>query len=170
MCNNLWKGLLAVGMCFLYLGTAAQNVSINLLTHEAGIVGRNGLLVLEITINNSSATDTVAAFKLRPQVSIPSKLVAVADTGHVMPAGWSIVYNMDGVVRFSNGSDRIAPFEARTILLLLRGVNPGGPATISGNLLFSNGIAPGNASGTATPGDNPADNSSTTTCEVVARK
>lgn len=170
MQKRLRQLAIVTGIFFLPSGMLAQNVIINLLTHQAGMVGRGELLALEITINNSSATDTVPAFKLRPQVSVPVKLVAVADTGHVLPPGWSIIHNREGVVRFSNGTDRLAPFEARTILLMMRGVDVGGPSTISGNLLFSNGLAPGSASGTATPGDNPADNSSTTTCQVVSRK
>lgn len=144
-----------------------QNVSINILTHNAGIVNLHGLLVLEITINNTNSTDTVAPFKLRPQISFPSALLSLADDGHLLPVGWKMLPAKDGVIRLSNGTDRIAPFDARTLLIRLKGKAVGGPSTISANLMFSNGVAPGNSSGTATDGDLTADNTSTTTCTVV---
>ena len=153
----------------LSIALRGQNVSINILTHDAGIVPLNGLLVLEVTINNTSSTDTVASFKLRPQISFPSSLVSLADDGHLLPGGWKLLSAKGGVIRLSNGTDRIAPFDARTLLIKLKGKAVGGPSTISANMMFSNGIAPGFSSGIATDGDLTADNTSTTTCTVVKK-
>ena len=145
----------------------AQNVSINILTHSSGVAKKGNNIFLEITINNTSPADSVPAYKLRPQISIPVSIASIANKGHKLPEGWKIIFNEGGVLRLTNGIDRIPPDASRTILLLIDGKTTGGPSAISANLLFSSGNEPGTASGTATPGDNPSDNSSTTSIEVV---
>jgi hypothetical protein len=144
----------------------AQNVSINLLSQNAGLVTVGGNIFLEVTINNTDNSLSVPSYKLRPQISVPAAIVTIPSSGHILPPGWTITFNSGSVVRLSNGTDNVPPSSARTILIALQGVTLGGPSTISGNLFFSNGVAPGSASGPALPGDLTADNTSTTTVEV----
>ncbi len=165
--SRFWCCIFLVLALPLHNSLFGQNVSINILSHNAGIVALKGVLVLEITINNTTGPDTVAPYKLRPQISFPAALLSLAETGHVLPEGWKLLPGKDGVFRLTNGTDRIAPFDARTLLIHLNGESLGGPSTLSASLLFANGMAPGTISGTATAGDLPADNTSTTTCTVV---
>lgn len=151
----------------LYNYTISQNILINVLTQNAGVVRMGESGKIEIKICNTSSVLAVPAYKIRPQISIPLSLVNIPDSGHVLPEGWSIISKSDGVFRLTNGTDQISPNDCRTILLTFTGVSKGGPFTVSGNILFSNGLFPGNTSGPPTQGDNPADNSSSSTCEVI---
>ncbi len=148
------------------MSSAAQNVSINVLTQNAGLVSYNGTVFVEITIANTSSTTAAPSYKLRPQLSVPISIANISATGHTLPTGWSIISNATGVIRVSNGTDQIPPNTARTLLIAIQGNTIGGPQTVSGNLLFSNGVAPGSASGPATGGDLTADNSSSSTVQV----
>ncbi len=143
-----------------------QNVSINVLTQNSGYVALGGSVFVEITISNTSTTTAVAQYKLRPQLSVPVSIAGIPVSGHILPSGWTIISNASGVIRVSNGTDQIPPNTARTVLIKITGNVIGGPETVSGNLLFSNGVAPGSASGPATPGDITADNSSSSTIQV----
>jgi hypothetical protein len=122
--------------------------------------------LLEVTVCNTDATDSVPVYKLRPQISIPKDIAVIPGTGHSLPAGWTITSNDGVTIRLSNGTDRIPAHTCRTILIAVEGKTAGGPSTISGNLLFSSGESPGASPGGPTKGDNPADNSSTTTCTI----
>ena len=155
----------AVAFTFI-MNAAAQNVSINVLTQNSGQVNLNGTVFVEVTIANTSSTTAVPNYKLRPQISIPTSIVNIPATGHILPAGWTIISNAAGVIRVSNGTDQIPANTARTILIAIHGDVLGAPQTVSGNLLFSNGVAPGSASGPATVGDLTADNSSSSTIQV----
>ena len=146
---------------------AAQDVLMNILTRNSGIINIDGTVFLEITICNKSATTAIPVYKLRPQISFPADIVNIPDTGHVLPPGWIMTFNKNSVIRLSNGTDEIPLHECRTILIAAKGKTVGGPSTISGTLTFSNGIAPGTAAGASTPGDNPADNVSTTSIKVT---
>jgi len=159
--------LLFIAVGFTPKHAAAQDVLMNILTQNYGIINKTGIVFLEITVCNKSATIAMPAYKLRPQISFPADLVSIPDTGHVLPPGWAITFNTGSVIRLSNGTDQIPLQQCRTILIAAKGVAVGGPSTISGNLTFSNGIAPGTVPGSATPGDNPADNASTTTIKVT---
>ena len=145
----------------------SQNVMINVLTQNSGIVKKNETIFFEIKISNTSAISQIPAYKIRPQISFPNSLVDVPNIGHVLPKGWSILSNKNGVVVLSNGSDIISENENCTILIALKGKAVGGPSTVMGNLSFSNGIAPGSTVGSATKGDNTADNSSTSSVRVM---
>ncbi len=145
----------------------SQNVSINVVTQSSGIVKKGELTFFEIYINNTSATKVVAEYKLRPQISFPTSIVSVQETGHVLPKGWAIISNAKGVVTLSNGTDNIEQNGSRKILISIKGKEVSGPSTVSGNLLFSNGIEPGSKPGISTVGDNLADNTSTSTVMVV---
>ncbi len=158
--------LIIIGSC-ITKNAASQDVLMNIITQNSGIINVNGTVFLEITVCNKSATTAVPVYKLRPQISFPSEIVNIPDTGHVLPPGWTITYSKDAVVRLSNGTDEIPLHACRTILIAAKGKAPGGPSTISGTLTFSNGISPGTAAGASTPGDNPADNVSTTSIKVT---
>jgi hypothetical protein len=145
----------------------SQNILMNILTRDTGIVHIGKVVMLEITVCNTSAVDSVPEYKLKPQISVPGTIAGIPEAGHILPAGWKIVSNDGATIRISNGTDRIEPNVCRTILIAIKGNSIGGPLTVSGNLLFSNGTAPGSAPGSATAGDNPADNNSTSTCQVI---
>ncbi len=164
--------LLCFAVVFSILGAAAQNCSINLLTLNSGIVNQNGTVFLQVDIGNTDASLSVPSYKLRPQISVPS-IVTIPISGHQLPSGWAITTTVGttttgNTIRLTNGTDNIPPQTTRTILIALQGVTIGGPSTISGNLFFSNGVAPGSASGPALTGDLTADNTSTSTVEVIA--
>jgi hypothetical protein len=145
----------------------SQNLMLNVLTLNSGVVNKNKITFLEITISNTSATKVASTYKLRPQISFPSTIVSIPDTGHILPKGWAIISNKNGVVFLSNGTDAIAENDSRTILIAMKGKQIGGASTITGNLSFSNGKTPGTVIGAATIGDNPADNSSSSSITVI---
>lgn len=145
----------------------SQNLSINVVTQNAGVVKKGELIFFEIVINNTSPIKVVPGFKVRPQITFPNTLVDVQNKGHVLPEGWQIISNTKGVVVLTNGTDVIGQNEKRSILISIKGIGLGGPSTIMGNMLFSNGITPGNVPGIALNGDLLADNISTSTVKVV---
>lgn len=155
---------------FLLLSSAnlnAQNVMINVLTQNSGKVNTGEIIFFEIKISNTSATKSVQPYLLRPQISFPYNLVEVPTTGHILPKGWEITANKNGVVYLTNGTDIIAENENRIILIAIKGKTKGGPVSIFGNLTFSNGIAPGSQVGPPLSGDNIADNTSTSSIIVT---
>lgn len=165
---KLFKLMLLVALSnFLAKNVASQDVLMNILTQNSGIINLDGTVFLEITVCNKSSTTAIPVYKLRPQISFPAEIVNIPDTGHVLPKGWTMTFNKGSVIRLSNGTDEIPLHECRTILIAAKGKTVGGPSTISGILTFSNGIAPGTAAGASTPGDNPADNVSTTSIKVT---
>ncbi|MFT3981991.1 MAG: hypothetical protein QM687_16105 [Ferruginibacter sp.] len=165
------KHLLRSALLFIAILSAqhliAQNVMINVLTQNSGIVKKNEIIFFEVTISNTSATTSVPAYKLKPQISFPGNIVIVPTSGHKLPSGWTILSNNNGVVVLSNGTDIIPENQSRTILISVKGTNAGGPSSIVANLGFSNGTAPGNAAGSTTAGDNIADNASSSTIKVI---
>jgi hypothetical protein len=144
----------------------SQNVVINVLTQNAGIVKKGELSFFEVTIINTSSVKSLPTYKIRPQIMFPDELVSIPDTGHVLPEGWVISSNKNGVVMLSNGTDNVPGYGSRTILIAFRGKSIGGPKTITGNILFSNGTTPGTESGPPTKEDNIADNFSSSSIEV----
>jgi hypothetical protein len=145
----------------------SQNVMLNVLTQNSGVVKRKSTIFFEVSISNTSPTNSIPAYKLRPQISFPNALVEIPDTGHILPEGWIVLSNKDGVVTISNGLDVIAETGNRKILIALKGKTIGGPSTVMGNIFFSNGIAPGSAVGNSLKGDNTADNFSTSSITVI---
>jgi hypothetical protein len=145
---------------------ASQNVSINVLTQESGIVKKGKTIFFEVTINNTDASIPVGIYKLKAQINVGDSVVGIQQVGHNLPTGWEILNNVNGVITVSNGKDLIAPNDSRTLLIALKGKKIGGPVIISGKLNFSNGIAPGVESGFINE-DKPADNYSTSSCKVI---
>ena len=165
--NSLKILLLILAATLAYKNAVSQNVSMNILTQNSGMISKVETRFVEVTVCNTSSTIAVPVYKLRPQISVPISIIHIPDTGHILPKGWKFISITDGVIRLSNGTDQIPINDCRTILIAVKGIAIGGPLTISGNMLFSNGLAPGSASGSATTSDNSADNASTSTCEVT---
>jgi hypothetical protein len=140
---------------------------INVLSQNSGQVKKGFVSFFEVTIYNTNPIKALAMYKIRPQISFPLNLVDIPETGHILPEGWSINVNKNGVVTLSNGTDIIPENASRTVLIAMKGKNIGGPTPINGNLFFSNGTAPGLVSGIAPKEDNIADNSSTSTVTVL---
>ncbi len=164
----LYKKIFIAAVTFFALQNGfAQNVGMNILSADGGTVKKGKQIYIEVSICNSSTTTTVEGYRLKPQLSVPLSALSVSDSGHILPPGWAVVFNRDGVIRLSNGTDRIGPNTCRTLMISLSATKTSSREIISGNLLFSNGIAPGLASGPATNGDLPADNSSTTACTII---
>ncbi len=166
---KLHKVTLLIIICFFSIKKAeSQNAMLNILTQNSGIVIKGKTIFLEITINNTDPTSNIGVYKLRPQISVPSEIVSIDSTGHVLPTGWVILNNNGSSFSLSNGKDIIAAGDARTILIAIRGMKIGGSSTLAGQLNFSNGVYPGTDPGTL-QGDNPADNSSTSTVKVILK-
>lgn len=146
---------------------SAQNVMINVVTLNSGVTKIGETVLFEISVNNTSTYRVIPAYTLKPQISFPNNVVEVAKTGHILPSGWTILSNVDGVVTLSNGKDVIAENDGRTILIAIKGKTISGPATIIGDLQFSNGVAPGSLIGKALPDDDYSDNSATSTVTVI---
>ena len=156
-----------VACCFFYSANVhSQNVMLNAVTHHSGIVKLNETVFFEIKVSNTSPVIAIPAYKIKIQINFPESLVNVPDTGHVLPDGWKILSNKNGVVLLSNGTDIIAENENRNLLIAIQGKAVGGPSSIKANLFFANGIEPGVTAGSSLKGDNTADNSSSSSIEV----
>lgn len=165
--KNLLRFAFILFTLLISTNSFSQNVMINVLTLNSGVAKIGEVVFFEVTINNTSPTTTVPAYKLRPQISFPTSLVDVQKTGHILPQGWAVASNKNGVILLTNGADFIAENENRVILIAIKGKAEGGPSSIIGNLTFGNGIAPGVAVGPALAGDNIADNTSSSTIRVI---
>jgi len=164
---QLFKSTLcALAGIFSFAIAFSQNVMINVLTQNAGTVSKGKTVFLEVTINNTDPNVYLGIYRIQAKISVPAEIVSIPATGHVLPTGWTITSNNGSTITLSNGKNMIASNDARTILIALQGKKAGGPSTISGQLLFSNGEAPGTAPGTLA-GEMTGDNSSTTTIKVV---
>jgi hypothetical protein len=144
----------------------AQNVSINVLTLDAGIVKKDKSVLFEVAINNTDNNIHVGIYKLKVQISVADSTLRINNSGHNLPTGWKILSNDGKVLTLSNGKDLIASNDVRKIYLSIQGIKIGGPALITGQLSFSNGVEPGNEIGSL-KGDYPADNFSTSSCKVI---
>ena len=166
---KLIKTCLLFGLsAFAFMKAPSQNAMINILTRNAGVVKKGKTIFLEITINNTTLRDYIGIYKIRTQISVPSEIVSIDTVGHVLPTGWKIISNNGSTINLSNGMDMMAASDARTLLIAIRGKKAGGPSTISAQLTFSNGYPPGTEPGSL-QGDNPADNSSTSTIRVILK-
>ncbi|MFN0080909.1 MAG: hypothetical protein ACKVOM_00185 [Ferruginibacter sp.] len=138
----------------------------NILTQNAGIVRKGKKLFLEVSVTNTNQKDFIGIYKLKIQINVPTKIVSIDSLGCILPTGWKILsYDGDSVI-LSNGLDMISATDRRNLLIAVKGKNIGGPSTISGQLSFSNGIAPGTEVGSL-KNDLDGDNYSTTTCTVL---
>ena len=143
------------------------NCNLNIVTASAGIVNQGNTIDLLITCANTGA-NPIQPNRIRPSISIPIAIASAAanalQTG--LPPGWVISTNTGGVISVCNGTDVIPAGGTREIIIKIQGNAIGGPSFISGNLLFGNGTSC-TAFGGSLNGDNPADNSSSTTITIV---
>ena len=155
-------------MLFLLLNKVSfsQNAMINIVTQNAGIVKIGEKLILEVSITNTNYKDFIGIYKLKIQVSVPERIVSIDSLGNILPTGWRILSNDGSSITISNGMDMIAATDNRTILISLKAKEIGGLSTISGQLSFSNGVAPGTEPGSL-HNDLAGDNNSTTACKVI---
>lgn len=156
--------LLSVGV-FFSKASMAQNVLLNILSQNSGIVKKGQTLFIQVNINNTDPKNHIGVYKIRTQINVPQGLVRIEEKGHVLPTGWTISNNNGGTINLSNGKDMIAANDGRVILIAIKGIKVGGPETITGQLTFADGNPPGTATGTL-KGDLAADNFSSTTCQV----
>jgi|GEM_PF-3745257 len=158
MKNKIKKLLLAAVVSLAVTGAAAQNVSLNMIVLNAGVVPVAGSGTLQATINatpgTGGQTNAVATGKINLQISVPSTLTIVTTQNNI-PAGWTIRNNNGSVINLCNNTSTIAVNTAVNILLDLEGVSATtGNPTISGQISFrTNCTAPGSLAG-----DNPSDN------------
>ena len=143
----------------------AQNVLINVLTKNAGIVQKGHTIFIAVTINNTDPILFVGIYQLKVQITVPNLIVGIKTSGHILPTGWEIISTSDSTINLSNGKDMLASNDARTLLIAIKGKKIGGPLSVSGQISFSNGAPPGIESGSL-KGDNPADNFATSSCQV----
>lgn len=161
--------LFFVGVFIFSTAAAQSNAFINVLTQNSGQVAVGGIVNIEVTVGNTGPVSPIGQFKVRAQISVPiaicNVLPAVQQTG--LPPGWTVSAYVGGgsSITVCNGTDVIPVGVARTILIAVQGNVIGGPSTVTGNLLFSNGTSctiPGTLAG-----DNTADNSSTSSIQVT---
>lgn len=149
------------------IASAQANASLNLITLNSGQVNVGSVVDVQVTIGNTGPTASIGINRVRAVISIPSICTAlpnVEQTG--LPAGWTITNNSGNTITVCNGSDVIGVGVQRQVFIKIRGVSAGGPSTINGSLLFSNGTSctlPGTLAG-----DNNADNTGTTSVTVNA--
>jgi hypothetical protein len=144
----------------------AQNVMINILTQNAGLVKKGEKLFVEASITNTNSKENVGIYKVKVQINVPSKIVSLDSVGHLLPRGWKIINSDNYSITISNGMDIIAATDNRTLLISLKADEVGGPLPITGLLSFSDGNYPGTGYGYL-KNDLPGDNSSKTTCNVT---
>jgi hypothetical protein len=150
----------------VYNKAISQNVMLNVLTQKSGIVKKGESLFLEASVTNTNSKDFIGIYKVKVQISVPTQIVSIDTTGHILPTGWKILSNNGASMIISNGMDMIAATDNRNLLISIKGNKIGGLSTIMGQLSFSDGVAPGSAPGSL-KNDLPGDNSSTTTCKVL---
>jgi hypothetical protein len=162
MKNIYTKIGLVVVLGFIMLEAVAQNVSVNILTLNSGIIPIGGTGTLQATINATTGSGgqntPVPAGRLNLQISVPSTL-NIAASQNSLPAGWIVRNNNGSVLNLCNSSSTIAVGSAVDLLIALEGVSATtGTPIIVGQITFRNNCT---APGGAIAGDNPADNSST---------
>ncbi|WP_028522298.1 Ig-like domain-containing protein [Runella limosa] len=135
----------------------AQDMGINILNQPASVSqgATNGRIIIDIC-NFDGGTTNSPLNKIQPLISLPSALVDTFVTA-ISFDGWSIVSKSGSTIRFQN-TVSIAPGECKQIVLGYKGVNVGGPLTVTGTIQFS---------GPQTSGNNPANDNSTTSITVT---
>jgi hypothetical protein len=157
--KNELKKIILMATGFLLTSIAwSQNVSLNMLVLNSGVINVNGPGTLQATVNATVGTggqsNAVAAGKLNIQVTVPPS-ITIATVQNDLPAGWSVRNNNGTVINLCNSSTTLAVNTAIDLKISLQGVSETtGAPTMSGQLSFkSNCSAPGSLSG-----DNPSDN------------
>jgi hypothetical protein len=132
--------ILSISILFTATNLFSQaNPSVGILPlNPGGVVAVGAVMDVKLTIQNTLA-GSIAASKLRPNVTIPANCVILSDAEQTgIPPGWVIVSNnpSTGQIRVCNGSDVIGGNEQRDILIKVQGVTLGGPSACIVNLNF----------------------------------
>lgn len=153
------------------VASGQSNASIGVLTQNGGVVPQGGNVFIQVTVNSTGPTTGISTYRVRAQISVPSPLVSIPATGHQLPPNWTIVTNNGTSITVCNATDAIPVGQSRTILIrVLGGPSTGGPSPVTGTLTFGNGSST-NGCTTLTgslPGDNSADNTSSSSVQVIA--
>jgi hypothetical protein len=161
--------LLCIGAFLIASSASGQvNPSIAILPVNAGgEVALGATMDVRVTITNTG-TGNVVAFKLRPNITIPSIatiLPTAQQTG--LPAGWSVVTNTgNGQIRICNGTDVIGGGESRDIFIKVQGATIGGPAQCEAQINY--GGASCAVTGPQPSGNNGIDDFATSSITVTA--
>ncbi len=160
MKNKFKKILLVFAGAFMLSAAISQNVSLNMLVLNSGVIPTGGTGTLQATVNANTGTagqtNDIATGKINVQITVPSSLI-ISATQNNLAAGWIVRNNNGTVINLCNSTTTIPVNTAVELLLDLEGVTATtGSPTISGQLSFrTNCNAPGSLSG-----DNTSDNSS----------
>lgn len=160
MKNKFKKILLAFAGSFILSAAISQNVSLNMLVLNSGLVplGGNGTVqaTVNATIGTAGQTNAVAAGKINVQITVPPSLL-ISATQNNLPAGWIVRNNNGTVINLCNSAATIDVNTAVNLLVDLQGVTATtGSPSLSGQISFrTNCNAPGSLTG-----DNVSDNSS----------
>ena len=153
---------------FTASGASGQaNATLNILTANSGQVIVGGVVDIQVTVGNTGPS-SITANKVRAQISVPSAIALPLATSQQtgLPAGWFVTANLaNGTITVCNGTDVIPAGAQRQVYIKVQGISVGGPSTVNGTLLFSNGTScttPGTLAG-----DNTADNTATTSIQVI---
>jgi len=161
--------VLFFGSVLAITNVAAQaNASLNILSLNSGQASVGHLGIIQVTVGNTGP-NSIAAFKVRAQISVPTaiaNMVTPAGNQNGLPPGWTVQTVSAGSIIVCNGTDVIPAGAQRQIFIKFQGIAAGGPSTINGSLLFSNGTTCA-VTGTLA-GDNTSDNTGTTGLTVVA--
>ncbi len=160
--------LFCMGTLFMASKSFAQaNPFINVLPTNSGIVAVGSTIDIEVTVGNTGPVSDVPQAKLRPIIQVPASVTFLPNAQQVgLPAGWTILSNSGSQLRVCNTTDPLPVNTSRLITLKVQGVTITPPQTFSGNINFGNGT--NCAAGPSVNGDVIADNSATSTLEVVA--
>lgn len=146
---------------------AQANPSIAILpVNSGGIVNLGAVMDVKVTISNT-LTGTIPAFKLRPNITIPSIATILPNAQQTgLPPGWTIVTNNgNGQIRICNGSNTIAGNTQVDVIIKVQGTTIGGPAQCEAQLNY--GGASCAVTGPQPNGNNPIDDFATSSVTVA---
>jgi len=126
------------------------------------------IIDLQVSVGNTGP-GSIGVNKVRAQISIPIAIATALPNAQQsgLPAGWIILTNTGAGITICNGTDIIPAGEQRQLFIKIQGTAVGGPSTINGSLSFGPGTGVCTGPGSL-PGDNTADNTSTTSITVLA--
>lgn len=161
--------LMLVGLFSISKGIAQANASLAVLTQNSGVVGVGEVVNIQLNIINTGPVSSIGVNKVRCQLSVPGAIVTIVPNAEQtgLPPGWIILTNNGSVITVCNGTDVIPVNESRVVLVKVQGTAIGGPSTVLGNLSFGPGTGVCTGPGTL-PGDNTADNSSSSSVTVTS--
>ena len=159
--------LFCIGVTLIALNAVGQtNPNVAVLPGNNGVVAVGSTIDVTVTIGNTG-TSAIATQKLRPIITLPASVTFAANADQTgLPSGWTILTNTGSQIRLCNSTTTVAASSQTDIILKVTGVTVTGPQTFSGQINFGNGTTC--ASGTATTGNNTADDNATSTIEVIA--